>query len=50
MKSGMIKIGLIAALGIGGVVTTGQLMAGTPQVVTTIRPGRSGRCFQGVSH
>ena len=23
------------ALGIGGVVTTGQLMAGTPQVVST---------------
>ena len=35
MRSGMIEIGLIAALGIGGVVTTGQLMAGTPRVVST---------------
>ena len=35
----MIKIGIIAALGIGGVVTTGQVMAGTPQVVSTIQTG-----------
>ena len=34
-----LKIGLLAAPGIGGVVTTGQLMAGTPQVVSTIPDG-----------
>ena len=39
MKSRMIKIGIIAALGIAGVVTTGQLMAGMPQVVATIQTG-----------
>ncbi|RIJ93560.1 MAG: heme transporter CcmC, partial [Candidatus Brocadia sp.] len=39
MKSGIKKIGLIAALGIMGVATTGQLMAGTPQVVATIQTG-----------
>ena len=37
-----LKIGIIAALGIAGVVTTGQLMAGTPQVVATIQTGRRG--------
>ena len=39
MRSGMIKIGILAALGIAGVATTGQLMAGTPQVVSTIQTG-----------
>ena len=39
MKRGMIKIGLVAALGIVGVVTTGELMAATPQVVSTIQTG-----------
>ena len=34
-----LKIGIIAALGIAGVVTTGQVMAGTPQVVATIQTG-----------
>ena len=34
-----LKIGLLAALGIAGVVTTGQVMAGTPQVMATIQTG-----------
>ena len=34
-----LKIGILDALGIAGVVTTGQLMAGTPQVVSTIQTG-----------
>ena len=34
-----LKIGILAALGIAGVSTTGQLMAGTPQVVSTIQTG-----------
>ena len=50
MKSRMIKIGIIAALGIAGVVTTGQLMAGTPQVVATIQTGPEWEPFQGLSH
>ncbi|NUO09890.1 MAG: heme transporter CcmC, partial [Candidatus Brocadia sp.] len=33
------KLGLVAALGIAGVVTTGELMAGTPQVIATIQTG-----------
>ena len=39
MKRGMIKIGLVAALGIAGVVTAGELKASTPQVVSTIQTG-----------
>ena len=35
----MIKIGILAALGIAGVATTGQLMAGTPQGGSTIQTG-----------
>ncbi|KAA0241311.1 MAG: heme transporter CcmC, partial [Candidatus Brocadia sp. AMX2] len=34
-----LKLGLIVALGIAGVMTTGELMAGTPQVVATIQTG-----------
>ena len=34
-----LKIGLVAALGIAGVVMTGELMAATPQVVATIQTG-----------
>ncbi|NUN24141.1 MAG: heme transporter CcmC, partial [Candidatus Jettenia caeni] len=39
MRNGMIKIGLVAALGIAGVVTAGEIMAGTPQVIATIQTG-----------
>ena len=45
-----LKIGIVAALGIAGVVTTGELMAGTPQVVSTIQTGPGGSHFQGASH
>ncbi|MDE2217598.1 MAG: heme transporter CcmC, partial [Planctomycetota bacterium] len=34
-----LKLGLIAALGIVGIVTAGQLRAGEPQVVATIQTG-----------
>ncbi|OOP57014.1 MAG: heme transporter CcmC, partial [Candidatus Brocadia carolinensis] len=34
-----VKLSIVAALGLFGVVTTGQLMAGTPQVVATIQTG-----------
>ncbi|MCF6159349.1 MAG: heme transporter CcmC, partial [wastewater metagenome] len=39
MKKGMIKIGLVAALGIAGFATTGELMAAMPQVTATIQTG-----------
>ena len=43
-----LKIGIVAALGIAGVVTTGELMAGTPQVVSTIQTGPGvGATFKG---
>ncbi|MBI2489348.1 MAG: heme transporter CcmC, partial [Planctomycetes bacterium] len=34
-----LKLGLVAALGIAVLVTTGELMAGAPQVVATIQTG-----------
>ncbi|WP_285442278.1 hypothetical protein [Candidatus Jettenia sp. AMX1] len=34
-----VKIGLVAVLGITGVVTAGEIMAGTPQVIATIQTG-----------
>ncbi|MDN3512090.1 MAG: heme transporter CcmC, partial [Candidatus Jettenia sp.] len=34
-----LKIGLVAVLGIAGVVTAGEIMAGTPQVIATIQTG-----------
>ncbi|MEZ6231946.1 MAG: hypothetical protein R3B44_14900 [Candidatus Brocadiaceae bacterium] len=39
MKKGMIQLGLIAALGVSGVMAAGEVMGGELRVVSTIQTG-----------
>lgn len=39
MKTGVVKIGLVAALGVVGLISAGGVYAGQPRVISTIQTG-----------